>query len=344
MDSPINNAMTLLSIGEELEEHIASTTVAMMQITPPFAGHFVPTRPGTPARSGGPGGPRGPGGPAGPGGPGRGGHPPATQNIAAPLNGMQGTLPSIFDGNKKGYLPWKTELWLYQLTNQNHPTITNMAEKMLGAMGFICGPNVATWVEDELQLLEQRTVQWGDEDPQIWQLFEQDMDRAFKDVNTKDQAIMELMNLQITGDQLNTYNTTFNQLLRKCKWNRDEQGTMQLYHRGLIASLLKRMLNQDNCPDTLDGWQDLAIKYQGKWLEAQHELAQRDSKDPSKQKAYLLKLINQKQNHSYVHPEDHLDVDITETSDDKKEKQVCYYCKQPGHIKKDCWKRMANES
>jgi hypothetical protein len=187
-------------------------------------------------------------------------------------------------------------------------------------------------------------VQWGDNDPQIWQLFEQDMDRTFKDVNTKDQAITELMNLWMIGDQLNAYNTTFNQLLQKCGWNHDEQGTMQLYCRGLIASLLRRMLDQDNCPDTLNGWQDLAIKYQGKWLEAQHKLAQRDSKDTSKQKAYLLKLLNQRWNHSHICPEDHMDMDITETSNDKKEKRVCYYCKIPGHIKKDCQKRMADKS
>jgi hypothetical protein len=170
------------------------------------------------------------------------------------------------------------------------------------------------------------------------------MDRAFKDINTKDQAIMELMNLRMTGDQLDVYNTTFNHLLQKCGWNRNKQGTMQLYQRGLIVSLLRRMLDQDDCPATLDGWQDLAIKYQGKWLEAQHELAQRDSKDTSKQKAYLLQLLNQKRNHSHIHPEDCMDVDITETSEDKKEKRLCYYCKLPGHLKKDCQKRMANEA
>jgi hypothetical protein len=338
MDSPINNAMSLLSIGEELEEHIASTMVAMTQIVPPFAGHFAPTRPG------GPSGPGGPGGPAGPGGPGGGGHHPATQNIIVPLNGMWGTPPSIFDSNKKGYLPWKMELRLYQLANQNHPIMTNAAEKMLCTMGFIWGPNVAACVEDELQSLEQRMVQWGDEDPWTWELFEQGMDRAFKDVNTKDQAITELMNLQMTGDQLNVYNTTFNQLLQKCGWNCDEQGTMQLYHRGLIVSLLRRMLDQDSHPGTLDGWQDLAIKYQGKWLEAQHELAQRDSKDTSKQKAYLLQLLNRKQNHGHICPEDRMDVDVTGTSDDKKERRVCYYCKLPGHIWKDCWKRMADKA
>jgi hypothetical protein len=88
MDSPIDNAMSLLSIGEELKEHIASTTVAMTQIQPPFMGHFAPTRPGTPVGPGGPGGPGGPDGPGGPGGPGGGGHQPAVQNITAPRNGM----------------------------------------------------------------------------------------------------------------------------------------------------------------------------------------------------------------------------------------------------------------
>jgi hypothetical protein len=92
MDSPINNAMSLLSIGEELEEHIASTTVAMTQITPPFTGHFMPTRPGTPARPGGPGGPGGPSGPGGPGGPGGGGHQPAAQNIATSGNVLRAHL------------------------------------------------------------------------------------------------------------------------------------------------------------------------------------------------------------------------------------------------------------
>jgi hypothetical protein len=41
----------------------------------------------------------------------------------------------------------------------------NETEKVLNAMGFIRGINVATWVEDELNLLQQRTTQWGDNDP-----------------------------------------------------------------------------------------------------------------------------------------------------------------------------------
>jgi hypothetical protein len=111
-----------------------------------------------------------------------------------------------------------------------------------------------------------------------------------------------------------------------------------------MASLLQRMLDQDDCPTTLNGWQDLAIKYQGRWLEARHELAQRDSKDSSKQKAYLLQLLNKKRHPPNIHPEDHMDVDVTETSDSNKEKRVCYFCKLPGHLRRDCQKRMAEEA
>jgi hypothetical protein len=78
---------------------------------------------------------------------------------------MCGTPPAIFDGNKKEYTSWKTQLRLYQLVNRNHPVMTNVVEKTLNAMGFVRGLNVATWIEDQLGLLEQQTVQWGDEDP-----------------------------------------------------------------------------------------------------------------------------------------------------------------------------------
>jgi hypothetical protein len=39
-----------------------------------------------------------------------------------------------------------------------------------------------------------------------------------------------------------------------------------------------------------------------------------------------------------------MDVDITETSKSNRERRVCYFCKLPGHLKKDCQKRMAKEA
>jgi hypothetical protein len=335
MNSPINNAMSLLSLGEDLKEHIASTTVAITQVAT-SSPSFMPSGP---ERPGTPGTPREPGGPGG-GGP---GNTLVHQNTNTMHNGMKGAPPMTFEGNKKKYLTWKTELKLYHITNCNHTMITNSADRVLNTLGFIRGQDIASWVDDQILELDQKIVQWGEEDPRIWEDFKRDMDQAFKDVHTKDNAITQLMELRMTGLELDVYNTQFNQLLRKCGWKHNEEGTMQMYCRGLTAPLLRRMLEQDNHPNTLNGWQDLAIKYQGKWLEAQQKLAQWDTKDPNKQKAYLMKLINQKQS-GHIHPEDHMDVDITEVLEECKEKQVCFYCQKPGHIKKDCRKRLADEA
>jgi hypothetical protein len=82
-----------------------------------------------------------------------------------PHNDMKGSPPSVFEGDKKAYLAWKTELRLYQLANCNHPTMTNAAEKVLNALGFIWGQSIASsWVEDQLLVLDQNIAQWGKED------------------------------------------------------------------------------------------------------------------------------------------------------------------------------------
>jgi hypothetical protein len=108
MDSPIDKAMSLLSLEEGLEEHIASTQIAMTQL------------PGASSP-----------GPSGPSGPVQSTLTPATQN------GMKGTPPSIFNGNKQEYASWKVELRLFQLNNRLHPTMTNPVDKVLNTLGYI---------------------------------------------------------------------------------------------------------------------------------------------------------------------------------------------------------------
>jgi hypothetical protein len=126
MDSPIDKAMSLLSLDEGLEEHIASTQIAMTQL------------PGS--SSPGSSGPSG-----------------ATQPTPAPTNqnGMKGTPPLIFTGNKQEYASWKVELHLYQLNNRLHPTMTNPVDKVLNALGYIRGVGVSNWVDEQITILNQ---------------------------------------------------------------------------------------------------------------------------------------------------------------------------------------------
>jgi Retrotransposon gag protein len=188
---------------------------------------------------------------------------------------MKGTPPSIFTRNKQEYVSWKVELHLYQLNNRLHPTMTNLVDKVLNALGYIRGVGVSDWVDEQITILNQRTTSMEHNNQQIWDLFKEEMDRAFKDVHTKEQAMTKLMHLRMQGTKLDAYNVAFNQLIRQCRWMPDEEGMMSTYHHRLSAFLLCNILfKQDSRPKTLKGWQDLAIKYQGKYLEAQLELGQ----------------------------------------------------------------------
>jgi Retrotransposon gag protein len=209
---------------------------------------------------------------------------------------MKGTPPSIFSRNKQEYVSWKAELRLYQLNNRLHPTMTNPVDKVLNALGYIRGVGVSDWVDEQITILNQRTTNMGAQNQQIWDLFEIDMNRAFKDMHTKEQALTKLMNLHMHRTELDTYNVMFNQLIRQCRWRPDEEGTMSTYRHGLSAPLLCDILfKQDSRPTTLQGWQELALKYQGKFLEAQLELGQRGvGRDSAQMKSYLLKLLNNK--------------------------------------------------
>jgi Retrotransposon gag protein len=130
-------------------------------------------------------------------------------------------------------------------------------------------------VDEQITILDQQTTSMGGHNQQIWDLFEANMDRAFKDVHTKEQALTKLMDLRMHGTELDTYNVTFNQLICQCGWKLDEEGTMSKYRHGLSAPLLRDILfKQDSHPTTLQGWPELALRYQGKFLEAQLELGQ----------------------------------------------------------------------
>ena len=72
-------------------------------------------------------------------------------------------------------------------------------------------------------------------------------------------------------------------------------------------------------------------------------MGMRDDRDPAKQKAQLLKLLSEKGRKNYIQPEDRMDVDVAETTE-RKDNHTCYYCRKPGHLKKDCRKRLADEA
>jgi Retrotransposon gag protein len=126
------------------------------------------------------------------------------------------------------------------------------------ALTYIKGERVNDWQEEQLNKLESTTHQHTDE--AIWQEFEQAFKDAFTNSNKKQRAYEKLKNHQMTGDDVDSYISGFENLVKQAGWSRNDAGTMDLFQASLRHELKKAILNQETWPTTLNQWESDARK------------------------------------------------------------------------------------
>ena len=71
------------------------------------------------------------------------------------------------------------------------------------------------------------------------------------------------------GEDLNTYIATFNHLRDIAQWERDSQGTILLFRRGLNPALAQAIINRTiPRPVTFDDWANMARTQHVNWIES----------------------------------------------------------------------------
>jgi hypothetical protein len=71
------------------------------------------------------------------------------------------------------------------------------------------------------------------------------------------------------GEDLKMYINDFNTLIALAKWDPNEQRTLLRFKDGLKWALREKIIDfEATLPDTLKGWQDVALRRQGRWIEA----------------------------------------------------------------------------
>jgi hypothetical protein len=65
-------------------------------------------------------------------------------------------------------------------------------------------------------------------------------------------------NKQLCKSDIDTYISTFENLVREAGYNRDAKGTVHLFAQGLCPDLLKTLVYLPTIPVTMDQWQDKA--------------------------------------------------------------------------------------
>jgi hypothetical protein len=70
--------------------------------------------------------------------------------------------------------------------------------------------------------------------------------------------MQKLMALKMHKSDIDTYISTFKNLVREAGYNHDAKGTVHLFAQGLCPDLLRTLIYLPAIPVTMDQWQDKA--------------------------------------------------------------------------------------
>jgi hypothetical protein len=126
---------------------------------------------------------------------------------------LAGLPPTVFTGDRTESDKFLKEFKQWRLLNRNHEEMKQPYNRVLMALTYIKGPRVEDWQEARLEELTNTNLHLDDE--ALWTNFEQKFKDAYTDSNKKRATYDKLMTLQMKGGDIDTYITTFDNLLAK---------------------------------------------------------------------------------------------------------------------------------
>jgi hypothetical protein len=189
-------------------------------------------------------------------------------------NGLKGTAPAVFNGDRSRSESFWNEFRRYRLLNRNNDSISILFFRVLTVLSYIKGPLVEDWVNACDVELEKHTDSTKpgsvrESDEILWREFEASFKAAWTDTTKVQSAYSQLMKLQMKDLDIDTYNTTFARLANAAGWEEDAKGTINRYRSGLREAIQCRIINRDTMPDTMEEWQTAVQKEVSKVKELQ---------------------------------------------------------------------------
>jgi Retrotransposon gag protein len=137
-------------------------------------------------------------------------------------------------------------------------------------LSYMKGPKIDDWVWEKATLLETAVANGtaNPNDEHVWNTFLEEFTDAFTDTTRREQATLDLINIQMKGEDLDTYISTFHHLCERAGWEPDAQGTMLMFRRGLKCPLATAIVEQTHPrPQTLQQWYQSARAHHAAYAE-----------------------------------------------------------------------------
>jgi hypothetical protein len=182
----------------------------------------------------------------------------------SPTNGgLIGNPPTPFDGDRSKTDQFMTQFGMFRMINNTHAVITNPMQRVTLALTYIRGPKVNKWVSQQFNALSTKVYgdanhapTHADTDEALWEDFITEFERAYNE--TVEEAFARLEALQMTGDDVETYIATFENLMRQSRYEREDGLMVEFFWQGLTTNFKQHITKRETIPDTMDEWQSAA--------------------------------------------------------------------------------------
>jgi len=130
------------------------------------------------------------------------------------------------------------------MCNLRNEAMTNPFQQIALALSYIKGPHIDDWVAKTSDKTVQKVFGdpqaippiapiYADNNENLWNEFVNDFAQAFVDTATAEQAYADLSKLEMKGDEIDKYITTFEHLLARAGWDQAAHGSIKMFKQGL---------------------------------------------------------------------------------------------------------------
>ena len=211
--------------------------------------------------------------------------------------------------------------------------IKNDEDKIAFTLTYLEGGDADSW---RTAFLRRSITAKGDPDFGKWDDFLHNLRSSFRPYDKEGDALDEIIKMQQGNATIEDHVARFKVLLADSGVMEDSPAALDYFQKSIRVPLLKRILDRDNIPETLDEWYRKALKVDNDYHKVQR-IIKRDApkKDEGKPRWNFRK----------ERDDSAMDVDVITkvykkmTDEERTElmrKGLCFKCKKQGHFSRDC--------